>query len=83
MKDSPMEKQIQKRFGSIAVEKGFITINQLAEALSIQARENVDEGKHRLLGQILLEQGLITESQIDIILDTMARAMEYVISVGR
>jgi hypothetical protein len=78
-----MQKQVQKRFGAIAVEKGFITTDQLAVALAIQARENVEEGKHRLLGQILLEQELLTESQIDEILETMTRSMEYILSAGR
>ena len=78
-----MEKYLQKRFGAIAVEKGFITEDQLGEALTIQAKENVEEGKHRLLGRILLEQGLITNSQLDEVLETMNRAMEYVISTAR
>jgi len=29
-------KQIEKRFGTIAVEKGFITIDELLEALKIE-----------------------------------------------
>ena len=43
---------------------------QLVEALAIQPQENVEQGKHRLIGQILLEQGLLTESQIDEALET-------------
>jgi hypothetical protein len=78
-----MENMIKKRFGSYAVDKGFITEDQLVEALAIQARENVKEGKHRLLGQILLDQGFITASQIDEVLETMSRSMEYALSVGR
>ena len=78
-----MEKYVQKRFGVIAVEKGFITEGQLGEALTIQSKENVEEGKHRLLGRILLEQGLITDSQLDEVLETMNRAMEYMISIAR
>lgn len=78
-----MGKYLQKRFGTIAVEKGFITEDQLGEALTIQAKENVDEGKHRLLGRILLEQGLITASQLDEVLGTMTQAMEYMISTAR
>ena len=54
-----MEKYVQKRFGAIAVEKGFITEDQLVEALKTQATENVIEGKHRRLGEILQEKGLL------------------------
>ena len=78
-----MKSMIKKRFGYYAVDKEFITQNQLIEALAIQARENVEEGKHRLLGQILLDQGSITASQVDEILATMSRSIEYVLSVGR
>jgi len=78
-----MENIIKKRFGSYAGDKEFITGDELVEALGIQARENVEEGKHRLLGQILLDQGSITASQVDEILATMSRSIEYVLSVGR
>ncbi len=78
-----MENMIKKRFGSYAGDKEFITGDQLAEALAIQARENVEERKHRLLGQILLDQEFITASQIDEVLATMSRSMEYALSMGR
>jgi hypothetical protein len=78
-----MKKQSFKRFGAIAVEKGFVTEDQLIHALQIQAIENVKEGKHRLLGQILLEEGILTSEQIDEILETMNQQMIYMVSVGR
>jgi hypothetical protein len=61
----------------------LIAEDQHIDALATQARENVEEGKHRLLGQILLDQGFITEFQIDEVLATMTRSMEYALSVGR
>lgn len=78
-----MEKRIQKRFGTVAVEKGFITADQLVKALAIQTHKNVEKGKHRLLGRILADQGVNTDSQIDEILESMTRTMEYVLAVGR
>jgi hypothetical protein len=65
------------------VDKGFITKDQLIEALELQARENVEEGKHRLLGQIFVDEGLLTASQVDEILETMSQRLVYMISVGR
>ena len=44
------------RFGSIAVKKGFIKSEQLIEVLSIQATENVENNKHRIIGTILREK---------------------------
>ena len=78
-----MKKHYQKRFGTIAVDKGFIDEEQFVRALEIQANENVTEGKHRLLGQIFVDEGLLTEAQVDEILETMSQRIMYMISVGR
>ena len=78
-----MENNHHKRFGTIAVDKGYITDEQLVKGLEIQAKENVMEGKHRLLGQIFVDEGLLTEAQVDEILETMNQRLVYMISVGR
>ena len=61
----------QKRFGLIAVEKGFITTDQLVEAIKIQVLEEIEKGKHRLIGAILFEHGFITLRQIDEVLESL------------
>ena len=53
------------------------------EALAIQVQENVEQEKHRLIGQILLEEGLLTESQIDEVLETMSNTIIYTLAIGR
>ena len=55
----------EKRFGLIAVEKGFITSDELIKALTVQVREDIEQGTHRQLGQILLEQDNISPNQIE------------------
>lgn len=77
-----MKKNYQKRFGTIAVDKGYINKDQLILALEKQAKENVMEGKHRLLGQILVEEGLITTTQVEEILETMNQRIMYMIAAG-
>lgn len=57
--------KFDRRFGTIAVNKGFITAKQLVRALELQVTEEIEDGKHRLIGMILHEQGQITPSQID------------------
>ncbi|MBU1206548.1 MAG: hypothetical protein KKH04_06440 [Proteobacteria bacterium] len=64
---------LEKRFGILAVEKGFITADQVIEALKIQVMEDIEKGQHRLIGRILLKQGLITLSQIDDLLDSLEK----------
>ncbi len=56
------------RFGVVAVERGFITPEQLVAALRVQVEENLNASEHRLIGMILLEQGLLTLENINEIL---------------
>ena len=65
-----MEK-IDNRFGVVAVKCGFITPEQLIEAIQIQVYEDLEGAKHRLIGEILREKGYITEFQIDDVIDLM------------
>ena len=64
---------LEKRFGVLAVEKGLVTADQVIEALRIQVTEDIGKGRHRLIGRILLEQGLITLSQIEEVLESMGK----------
>ncbi len=59
---------LDQRFGSIAVKKGFITPEQLIEAISIQVAENIKDNKHRIIGTILRDMGLLTIEQINEVL---------------
>ena len=63
--------QLERRFGATAVAKGFITIDQLMEALQIQVTENIEERKHRLIGRILFDLEFLTLPQIDEVLTSM------------
>jgi len=59
------------RFGALAIAKGFINSDQLVEALKVQVHENLKQSKHRLIGEILRDEGHITTSQIKEVLDSM------------
>ena len=56
--------EINKRYGVKAVEKGFITLDQLLMAINIQIVENLEKGEHRLIGRILAELKIISPSSI-------------------
>jgi hypothetical protein len=66
---------MEKRFGILAVEKGFITPEILIEALRIQVLDDVEKGRHRLLGRILLEQGHLDLDQIETILKELGKGI--------
>ncbi len=66
---------LEKRFGIVAVENGFITAEQLIDALKVQILEDVENGKHRLIGRILLEQKAMPLEQIDKVLDILGKGL--------
>ncbi len=68
--------QLEKRFGVTAVKKGFITPDQLVEALAIQVAEDISTGDHDLIGKILFEQGILTMENIDAVLIAMRDASD-------
>ncbi len=59
------------RFGKVAVDKGFITMDQMLKAIETQVKENIAFGTHRKIGMILLEDGRITLNQIDEVLEVL------------
>ncbi len=65
-----IEKNV-KRFGVVAVEKGFITLDQLVEAMTIQIIEETEGKKRRLIGQILLSLGYLTSAQINKVMNSL------------
>ena len=60
-----------KFFGEVALEKRYVSADQLYEALTLQAKNRIERGLEKQLGQILLELGYITESQIADVLDVL------------
>lgn len=47
-----------KRYGDIAIEKGFMTQEQIRKVLEAQSRDSV------MLGKILVQNGALTKSQV-------------------
>lgn len=66
-----MESSVEPRFGDTAISLGFISIDQLVEAMSRQLREDADEGRHRLIGEILVSLKYMDELQVEQTLEMM------------
>ena len=66
-----LEPRFEQRFGETAVSMGFINLNHLVKAMAIQAKEGVEGGNHRLLGEILIERGHMNKSQVNEVLKSM------------
>ncbi len=67
------------QFGKIAVDMGFITAEQLTEAIAEQAEDSLNNRPHRYIGYILSEKGWMTKQQVDIVIDILFKApvLEY------
>ena len=59
------------RFGQIAVKMGYISGQQLKDAINEQIDDDLAGRNHRFIGNILLEKQWINLEQVDIILDEL------------
>ncbi|MBU4002089.1 MAG: hypothetical protein KKB94_07205, partial [Proteobacteria bacterium] len=59
-----MESSVEPRFGDTAISKGFISIDQLVEAMSRQLKQEADDGHHMLIGEILVDLGYMNHHQV-------------------
>ena len=55
------------RFGTVAVNMGFISKDTLEAALNLQKKSTSINERPKLIGQILLESGKLTKQQIDLV----------------
>ena len=54
----------RKLFGEVAFEKGYVTTEALYEALTIQAKAEVNGKPYLFLGEILMQLGFMNEPQV-------------------
>ena len=59
------DSQRRKSFGYIAINKGYITREELADALKLQAEQYQKDRSVVFLGDVLVKQGLLTSDQRD------------------
>lgn len=62
----------EKRFGLIAIKKGYITPDDLIEALRIQVQSDIGQGKHQRIGEILVTEGKMTDAQVEDVLEALS-----------
>jgi len=59
------------RFGMIAVNRGYVTPDQLKEALAEQVDDDLAFRPHQLLGNIFFEKNMMSLTQIEQVLDEL------------
>ncbi|RJQ46089.1 MAG: hypothetical protein C4538_07285 [Nitrospiraceae bacterium] len=73
--ENELDSEIQYAFlfGEIAIMKGFISAEQLEQALEEQISYDLSHEHHKLIGEILLEKGWMTKDQIAIVLEKLIK----------
>ena len=68
--DKDLEEKYALRFGQIATDKGFVTAEQVREALDEQLSNALSARlrPRKLIGEILFEKGWMTLKQIEAVL---------------
>ena len=66
--------QKRKRFGVIAIEKGFISKDQFTDAMGVQIENDLEGVEAILFGDILVNLGYITAEQALDVLNEMRDA---------
>ena len=65
----------ETRVGLIAIGKGFITQDHFIKALEIQVLEEIEFGAHRKVGEILVNQNVMSAEQIVEVLKNISQGI--------
>lgn len=63
-------------FGTIAIEKGFLTPGQFGTALSIQMRQDLEGSIHRLIGEVLINLGFMNIGQVNEVIEVISQMIQ-------
>jgi len=66
-----LSQKYNPRFGQIAVEKDFVSPEQVKQALLEQIDDDLARRPHRQLGMILLEKGWMNAQQVEAVLNEL------------
>ena len=73
---------LERKFGMLAVKKGFATKKQISQALKDQKRLTA-EGDHMFLGDILIQAKVISEKQRDALLESQKEFKDKLSTTGK
>lgn len=62
------------RFAELAVKRGYVTSEQVKEAMSEQLDDDLNNRPHRLIGRILMDRGWMSPLQIEAVLNELFKS---------
>ena len=69
------------RFGTLSVELGFVTIEQVLRVISEQVTDNHYRKLQKKIGRLMIEKGLMSSKQVDEVLKKLAEIDKEAISL--
>jgi hypothetical protein len=69
--ETPLEQRQKVFFGDIAVRKGYVTPMRLFQCLQQQRDEDASGFPHRLIGEIMLDNGYLTPAELEGVISTV------------
>lgn len=81
IRDFLIVKKKSEQFGKIAIEKGFATPDEVKKALAVQKEEFRQAKLKRLLGEILVDAGVISRGQQEMISREQKRLEDMTVKV--
>lgn len=64
------------RFGMLAVEMGFVSVEQVREAMAEQLDDDIANRPHRLLGTIFVDKGWMTFREVEMVLEKLFKLQQ-------
>jgi hypothetical protein len=64
------------RFGMLAVEMGFVSVEQVREAMAEQMDDDFAGKSHRLLGTILMDRDWMTLREVEMVLEKLSKLQQ-------
>ena len=68
-----IDEGLRRRFGDIAIRKGFINKEQFIEAMAFQIENELEGRQPKLIGSVLTDMGYLTREQVDEVIGVMAK----------
>jgi hypothetical protein len=73
-------KNYTHRFGTLSIEMGFVTIEQVLGVIFEQVMDNHYRKQHKKIGRLMIDKGLMSREQVEAVLEKLAELNKEAIS---
>jgi len=74
--DKMVPQKFCPRFGMLAVEMGFVSVEQVREGMAEQLDDDIANRPHRLLGTIFVDRRWMTFREVEMVLERLFKLQQ-------